>query len=237
MPGGPSERCRRHHGDDGTRFRGVCRGPAAVRAFGLLVRGDAAAVGVCPATAGGHVRWPGGGGAAAGDLPGLRPVARAAARVAAVTAEVRGRGDLRGAGAAGGRVKGVRGGGAAAAAGAGRAWSVECAGLDGQLVAVPVRRAGGVAAAAALPAGRPAGAGGAAGRVGHRGCAGRAGGGERGAAALVRPPGLGGGAWGGRAPVLRVGAGAPACGACGGPPACSFSTPFSPLILSPYHLA
>src|SRR5258708_27634212 len=189
MPGGPSERCRRHHGDDGTRFRGVCRGPAAVRAFGLLVRGDAAAVGVCPATAGGHVRWPGGGGAAAGDLPGLRPVARAAARVAAVTAEVRGRGDLRGAGAAGGRVKGVRGGGAAAAAGAGRAWSVEGAGLDGQLVAVPVRRAGGGAEAAAgraAAAGPPAGAGGAARRGGHRGWAGRAGGGERGVPALAR---------------------------------------------------
>src|SRR6266702_1329278 len=37
MPGGPSERCRRHHGDDGTRFGGVCRGPAQIRAFGLLV--------------------------------------------------------------------------------------------------------------------------------------------------------------------------------------------------------
>src|SRR6266566_2476626 len=45
MPGGPSERCRRHHGDDGTRFGGVCRGPAQIRAFGLLVRRDAAAVG------------------------------------------------------------------------------------------------------------------------------------------------------------------------------------------------
>src|SRR6266702_2421147 len=90
MPGGPSERCRRHHGDDGTRFGGVCRGPAQIRAFGLLVRRDAAAVGARPGAAGGHVRWPGGGGAAAGDLPGrLRPVACAAARFPAVTAEDR----------------------------------------------------------------------------------------------------------------------------------------------------
>ena len=45
MPGGPSERCRRHHGDDGTRFRGVCRDAAAGRASGLLVRQRAAARG------------------------------------------------------------------------------------------------------------------------------------------------------------------------------------------------
>ena len=69
-------------------------------------------MGACPATVGGHVRWPGGGGAAAGGLPGwLRPDACAAAGLAAVTAEVRGCGDLYGAGAARGRVEGVRGGG------------------------------------------------------------------------------------------------------------------------------
>src|SRR5258708_19808169 len=63
MPGGPSERCWRHHGDDGMRFRGVCRGPAQIRAFGLLVRRDTAAGGGGPAPAGGPARRPRGRGA------------------------------------------------------------------------------------------------------------------------------------------------------------------------------
>src|SRR5216683_8338640 len=100
IPGGPSERCRRHHGDDGTRFREVCRGPAQMRAASLLVRRDAAAVRAGAAARDRDVRRARCGAAAAGNLPRLRPDTRAVAGLAAVAPPVRGGGDLRGAGAA-----------------------------------------------------------------------------------------------------------------------------------------
>src|SRR6266699_101663 len=104
MPGGPSERVPEAPRDDGTRFCGVRRGAAAGGVSGLLVRREVAAVGSCPAASDRDVRRSGGGAAPAGDLPGrLRPVACAAAGPAAVEAEVRGCGDLRGAGAARGQ--------------------------------------------------------------------------------------------------------------------------------------
>ena len=122
-----------HHGDDGTRFgRSLSRpgcGPGCwpAGAAGRCGRGG----GPGP---GGWRRSPGrrwccrGGGCAAR----LRPDACAAAGRAAVAPQVCGGGDLRGAGAAGGRAEGGRGGGPAAAAGAGTGRPVlERAGVDG----------------------------------------------------------------------------------------------------------
>src|SRR5260221_9611739 len=114
--------------------------------------------------------------------------------------------------AAGLKVSAVAGAAPAAGAGRGRP-AVERPGFDGQLVAVPVRRPGRVAAswaAETAAAGRPAGPAGRGGRVGRRGCAGRAGGGHRRAGAAGRRPGQTGGSWGGRAPDRR--------GACSPPP-------------------
>jgi hypothetical protein len=95
-----------------------------------------------------------------GDLPRLRPVARAASGLAAVATKVRGAGDLRGAGVAGGGVEGDRGGRAAAAAAAGAGpglcWSVPASTAGSWLS--PVRRAGRAAAPGAdagAAAGRP----------------------------------------------------------------------------------
>src|SRR5258708_28244901 len=76
---GPPGRCRRwHHGDDGTRFGGKCRGPAgggpAARA---VLRRGAGPVGLGAAPGGGGVA-PRGGGSPAAGLGAPPPAARAA---------------------------------------------------------------------------------------------------------------------------------------------------------------
>ena len=64
--------CRRwHHGDDGTRFGGKCRGPAAGGpAARPVLRRGAGAVGLGAAPGGGDVRRCGGVLPAAGQVPG-----------------------------------------------------------------------------------------------------------------------------------------------------------------------